>query len=68
MYKWLPCLLITVIFLSGCASIESKAFGDDGSVHKNESHLPSGEYIFSMYLEDEKEKMRLAEYITINHE
>ena len=37
-------------------------------VHKNETYLPSGEYIFNMYVEDDKEKTRLTEYITIDNE
>ena len=36
-------------------------------VYENETQLPSGEYIFSMYTDDER-KTRLSEYITINHE
>lgn len=35
-------------------------------VRENESNLPSGKYIFSMYT-DEERKNRLSEYITINH-
>ena len=36
-------------------------------VHKNETHLPSGKYIFKMNVDDEK-NTSLGEYITIDHE